>query len=129
MSSLLVTNNDTVISLSCLKQQNTTRVFRIEGHAVEVLGAVRNLLLQGWKLAADPLAGHYIRLNPFHTILLKKGEERQCQYKDLARIDRALELWERSGESLNVRDQWKTDYQSIDCSLTASMLESEEGER
>lgn len=128
MNSLLVTNNDQVIGLACLEQPDAPIVFRIEGHAIDVLRATRDLLLQGWKLSVDPLAGHYVRLNPFHTILLQKGEERQSRCKDLARIDRALEQWERNDKVLFRKEQWQADFQAIDCSLTACMLDGKEGE-
>ena len=123
MQSLLVTNNEEVLAMECLKQQDAPMVLEIDGHAVDVLRATRDILLQGWRLSADPLAGHFIRLNPYHTILLEKGEDRQCRCYDLARIERALAQWDRSGEPVLVRGSYKSDYQMIDRSLATCMLD------
>ena len=123
MQSLLVTNNEEVLALECLKQQDAPMVLEIDGHAVDVLRTTRDILLQGWRLSADPLAGHFIRLNPYHTILLEKGEDRQCRCKDLARIERALVQWDRSDEPVLVRGSYKSDYQMIDRSLATCMLD------
>ena len=69
MKHLIVTNNRLV--RDSLLQNKDAYLF-ISGEAENVLLAARNLIMEGWRLAVDPLQGYYTRFNPYHTVFLQE---------------------------------------------------------
>lgn len=77
----------------------------------------RNMLFDGWRLCADPLAGYKIRFNPYHTVFLCNDEQRDISY-DVLRLERAAShmcsprrpAWENTAEI-------RADYCELDLSI------------
>jgi len=95
----------------------------VQGHAQEVLFATREFLLQKWKLAADPLAGHLSRPNPYHTVILQKNLQTEPIAEDILRIETALCQWYLYTNVIELTDRLYRDYCELDFSLAVNTLQ------
>ena len=87
----------------------------------------RDLLLNGWQLAADPLAGYRRRFNPYHTVFLIENKGQVNGY-DILRLERAARHIESTKRPIveNTK-KIRNDYRLLDLSLSLSTLKQISG--
>ncbi len=90
----------------------------------EVLFVTRDLLTQGWKLAADPLGGYNFRFNPYHTVILQTSEDSSNLEYDVLRVDSILSKWYKEANDIrNANQKMINDYSDLDYSFATNSLE------
>ena len=94
----------------------------IKGHAKDVINSCYPWIQKGWRLAADPLAGYFSRPNPYHTIFLQKGKNTQCIPKDITRLERTIEQWDKYDNIIPMTDKLWHDYEELDLSIASCTL-------
>lgn len=120
---LIITNNENVISQ--IKKSGAEYKY-IKGHALDVLHYTKELLLRGYRLAADPLAGHYERLNPYHTIFAERDlRSKREDFYDLERIEKSEIRWKTHGNDIRPATPLLTEqYKGLDESIAMSTFSS-----
>lgn len=90
----------------------------------DVLFVTRDLLMQGWRLAVDPLGGYNFRLNPYHTVILQTSEDTSNIEYDVLRVDSILSRWyKEANDILNVDEKMMNDYSDLDYSFATSSIQ------
>lgn len=118
----VITNNGDVSQMMAERQISCQ--YQAQG-AAYVLADSRDRLLEGWRLAADPLAGYNTRFNPYHTVFLMKtcplsGQELAAE---VLRLERArLHLSSPKRLAAEEREDIVQDYQCLDTSLAENTL-------
>ena len=111
----VVTNNPRVPAL--MDACGFTAVF-MEGSAKSALLGARDMVVAGWRLAADPLAG-YKRFNPYHTVFLTDGANGGAA-ADILRLERAaLHMQSPNRPTAENTESINADYGILDASIAA----------
>jgi hypothetical protein len=133
MEHLIVTNNYLVWD-NLLK--NSDECLFISGEAGKVLLTTRDLLIEGWRLAVDPLQGYYTRFNPYHTVFLQKDLFITADYEEVGisftgmspssqilRLEKGVaHLRDPKRPPAEDTPQIRTDYQYLDYQLAGTAL-------
>lgn len=93
--------------------------------AQSILLYARDLLCQGWQLAADPLAGYNTRFNPYHSVFLEQGEAKLTQQKgeEMQRLERAARHLDHPRRpAAEKTDSIRRDYQQLDLALASNTM-------
>ncbi len=120
MSLLIITNNHKIKDFALEKKLD---VIFVEGDAKETLFMVRKKLLNGWRLAIDPLAGYLSRPNPFHTVVVQENCTGEVIGDDIIRIEYAISQWNRYEHILPMTPKLEADYRELDFSLGVSSID------
>jgi hypothetical protein len=112
---MVVTNNEKVrgeISRADCK------LHAIDGTASDVLELSRDMILAGWSLASDPLAGHRFRGNPYHTVFLRDGSRNgEAQALDILRVEKCMRPHEEKDFFGTADGKLDRDYCELDFSI------------
>lgn len=120
MAIKIVTNNQKVHQY-CL--ENEYDCLFVSGEAQDTLFSSRELILKGWKLAVDPLAGYLSRPNPYHTVLLQDSQTEETLMHDILRVEYAVSQWHRYTNIIKMTPQLDDNYSDLDFSLGRSTIE------
>lgn len=116
----ILTNNDRVYDL--MNAQNHDCRF-LSGTAVAVIKeAAQMMLMHGWRLASDPLAGYNSRLNPYHTIFLQLAPDADTKF-DMLRFENLICRWQKSPVIPNAPASIYADFKQLDLSIAAHTSE------
>lgn len=115
----VITNNPKVKFYSLDKGYDTTF---IAGSSKEVLSYSRDLILSGWKLAADPLKAYFSRYNPFHTVFLQESFQDDSIAADIIRLEKAILHLDSPEHPKKIDDKTKSDYCDLDYSIATSTM-------
>lgn len=120
MSELLLLTNNPQTAQQAAKAGWPNQL--LAGPPLQLLQQAQLLLCQGWRLAADPLAGYFSHHNPFQTIFLQKTTE--TPPADQLCLTRAISRW--LGYQQTPAEQMPTVYQSyqiLDSTLAAATMQ------
>lgn len=95
----------------------------VEGGVKEALFLSRDLLMNGWRLAVDPLAGYLSRPNPYHTLFLRDNPQEEVAGDDVLRIEDALIQWHRYTNIIPMTPRLDADYIELDFSLAINSID------
>lgn len=117
MDYLIVTNNAHLLPF--LKSHNTHVERRFfEGTIKDIVFLARDLLLSGYSLVADPLAGRLERTSPYLSIFLKKSHNNAKTPDEIIRIEYFIGAYFKNVAFLESLDEdFKQDFAIIDASL------------
>ena len=120
---LIITNNENVIRHI---EKSKVEYRYIKGHALDVLHYTKELVLDGYRLAADPLAGHYERLNPYHTVFVERDlREKEKDFYDLGRIEKSENRWKTHGHDIRpMTPLMEEQYRGLDESIAINIFSS-----
>ena len=119
---LIISNNENVIRYM---EKSGAEYKYIKGHALDVLHYTKKLVLNGYHLAADPLAGHYERLNPYHTIFVEHDLKSKEDFYSLDRIEKSEKRWETHGYDIRPMTPLMDDqYKFLDESIAINTFSS-----
>ncbi len=104
-------------------ENKALEILFVQGHAKDVIKKCEDFISSGWRLAVDPLAGYFSRPNPFHTIILLPNEGNGSMGKDMTRLARTTEQWERYDNIIPVTERLLEDYKELDLSIAGSSME------
>ncbi len=111
----VITNNK---SLEAVLHTFPVQVQYIEGHIKDVTFMARDLLMQGYVLVADPLAGRLERPSPYVSYFLKKVGNNSKLDEEILRIEYFVALHhEHAAYFLSLDERHKQDFALIDTSL------------
>ncbi len=114
----MLTNNQQVMELA-QKQGWDCRFLR--GRPPAVLQEAQNWATQGWRLAADPLAGYFSRHNPYHTVFMQSG---QASRQDWLQLERAIIRWQGyQTPPAEKQPAVRSAYRELDYALAAATME------
>ena len=120
MGLLIVTNNPEVAET--LRDRGFKLVF-LDGPAQASLRYARDKVVEGWRLAADPLAGYKRRFNPYHTVFLSDDDGGDISY-DVLRLEKAaLHLDSSDRPTAEDTPRIHMDYRTLDLSLASNTLD------
>ena len=121
MKIIVVTNN---LSVKRSLQKHKLEIVFVDGPAQLALKTARDMILDGWHLAADPLAGYYIRYNPYHTVFLS-DENLSSTSEDILILEHAIcHLDDPRRPAAEDVPEIRADYQILDHSLATNTAES-----
>lgn len=115
----IITNNYSVNKYSVERGYDTTF---LSCSSQKVLRFSRDLILCGWRLAADPLAGYISRYNPYHTVLLQENYCKDIVTKDILRLEEAANHLESPNSPKEIDEKTKRDYCYLDYSIATSTM-------
>lgn len=116
----VITNNPQIRQLLRERQEDCQFIDAEEADAV--LLAAQQLIMAGWRLAADPLQGYYTRYNPFHTVFLQNGGDDSPDMQIL-RLQHSVEhLHSSRRPPIEKTPRIRADYQALDYSLACSTM-------
>lgn len=119
MAIKIITNNPLLAKE--LKEKHLDFIF-LDRSAQAVLLLSRDLILEGWRLAADPLSGYNKRYNPYHTIFLTDDSENDFSF-DVLRLERAANhLDDPKRPASETTTRIIRDYMELDYSLANNTL-------
>ncbi|HQA59050.1 MAG TPA: GrdX family protein [Acetivibrio sp.] len=123
MTIKIITNNP--LLAEDLKKQECDYLFSNQQAQVLLLLA-RDLILKGWRLAADPLSGYNKKINSYHTIFLTNDSNYNLAdyYNDIIRLEEAANHLNdpRRSKSEDI-PRVVRGYMQLDYSLACSTLE------
>ncbi len=120
MKIIAVTNNQNIYE-ELSSQGYCVRYFK--GDSVTVLQKARDLVMEGWILAADALAGYNFRNNPYHTVFLQETEgNHEVKVYDILRLEQCMHVHQRKATEKGERID--RDYNSMDYSIAMNTFES-----
>ena len=94
----------------------------VPGTVKEVMCQSRDLLLSGWRLAADPLMGYFLRPNPYHTVFLCESGGKELPGDDIIRVERCFLVIEEKGQKSDLEEPLLSDYRAMDLSLAQNSM-------
>ena len=115
----VVTNNPKVNKYSL--EEGFDAIF-LNCSSQKVLHYARDLILNGWCLAADPLAGYISRYNPYHTVFLQESFNNKSIGKDILRLEKAACHLENPNRPKEIDEKTKSDYCYMDFSIATSTM-------
>ncbi len=116
----ILTNNDRVYDL--MSKQNHDCDFFDGTAAIVIKEAAQMMLLHGWRLASDPLAGYNSRLNPYHTIFLQLAPENDTKF-DMSRFENLICRWQKCPAIPNASTSIYADFKQLDLSIATHTSE------
>ncbi|WP_130863924.1 hypothetical protein [Bacilliculturomica massiliensis] len=144
----IVTNNERTAEYAGQDRRKFVLDFTKE-NVCQVVFRARDLLMNGWRLTADPLAGRRERANPYLTVILEKAETQEkppgeASFEkdgseragvglvggvggdggEILRVEQLLSIFEQNRDRLDrLNERQKKDYAAIDLSLARSTLD------
>lgn len=119
MAVKIITNNPRLAE--DLKEKDVDFLF-LDRPAQIALLLSRDLIMEGWRLAADPLSGYNKRYNPFHTVFLTDDSDNDLA-SDVLRLERAaIHLNDPKRPESEKTDRIIRDYMQLDYSLAVNTL-------
>ena len=115
----VITNN----SKSCmLKSLDGHIELTITDNVEEVVSASRDYLMNGWILAADPLAGHRGRPNPYISVILRQNRGSEYIGEDILRVEYLLYIFNMELKNRSYDEKVLDDYREVDFSILLNAL-------
>ena len=110
----ILTNNDWVYDL--MNAQNHDCDFLDDTAVAVVKEATQMMLIHGWRLASDPLAGCNSRQNPYHTIFLQLTPDADAKF-DMLRFEKLICRWQKCPAVPYALTSIYADFKQLDLSI------------
>lgn len=120
MKNVIITNNNMGLLDYLSSMTSYFEVISVKGNIKDVAFTAREYLMNGYALAADPLAGRKARPTPYLTVFLKEKEsDKEILGDDILRVERFVKVFYDDENFLaEMSEQMKNDFATIDYSLT-----------